>query len=147
LEKAEAEAVLKEQIAARVDLPVITEDGKKLKVYANVGSAEEIQHAMEYKINGVGLFRTEFLFMENKDFPSEEEQFEAYKSAVEALDNEIIIRTLDIGGDKELPYYEFEAEENPFLGWRAVRMCLEEIDVFKTQLRALLRAAVYGPIK
>ena len=147
LEKSKADAELKAQIEAKIDLPVITEDGKTLKVYANVGSAEEIKQAMKYKINGVGLFRTEFLFMDNTDFPSEDEQFNAYKDAVEALNGELIIRTLDIGGDKSLPYYEFDAEENPFLGWRAVRMCLERSDIFKTQLKALLRAAVYGPIK
>ncbi|NLM19747.1 MAG: phosphoenolpyruvate--protein phosphotransferase [Clostridiaceae bacterium] len=147
LEKSKADAELKAQIEAKIDLPVITEDGKTLKVYANVGSAEEIKQAMKYKINGVGLFRTEFLFMDNTDFPSEDEQFNAYKDAVEALNGELIIRTLDIGGDKSLPYYEFDAEENPFLGWRAVRMCLERSDIFKTQLKALLRAAAYGPIK
>lgn len=147
LKKAQEEARFEEEIASKVDLPVITEDGKELKVYANVGSAEEIKQAMKYKINGVGLFRTEFLFMDNTGFPSEEEQFEAYKSAIEILNNELIIRTLDIGGDKELPYYEFDVEQNPFLGWRAIRMCLDEVDIFKTQLKAILRAAIYGPIK
>ncbi|MGB4610869.1 MAG: phosphoenolpyruvate--protein phosphotransferase [Saccharofermentanales bacterium] len=147
IEKAKADAELKAQIEAKMDLPAITEDGKTLKVYANVGGAEEIKQAMKYKINGVGLFRTEFLFMDNTDFPSEEEQFNAYKDAIEALNGELIIRTLDIGGDKSLPYFEFDHEENPFLGWRAVRMCLEKSDIFKTQLKALLRAAVYGPIR
>lgn len=147
LAKSKADAELKAQIEAKMDLPATTEDGKTLKVYANVGSAEEIKQAMKYKIDGVGLFRTEFLFMDNTDFPSEDEQFNAYKEAVETLQGELIIRTLDIGGDKALPYYEFDVEENPFLGWRAVRMCLEKADIFKTQLKALLRAAVYGPIK
>lgn len=147
LEKSKADAELKAQIEAKIDLPVITEDGKTLKVYANVGSAEEIKQAIKYKIDGVGLFRTEFLFMDNTDFPSEDEQFYAYKDAVEALNGELIIRTLDIGGDKALPYFEFDYEENPFLGWRAVRMCLDKSDIFKTQLKALLRAALYGSIK
>ncbi|HHU52893.1 MAG TPA: phosphoenolpyruvate--protein phosphotransferase [Clostridiaceae bacterium] len=147
IEKSKADAELKARIEAKMDMPATTEDGKTLKVYANVGGAEEIKQAMKYKIDGVGLFRTEFLFMDNTDFPSEEEQFNAYKDAVEALNGELIIRTLDIGGDKSLPYFEFDVEENPFLGWRAVRMCLEKADIFKTQLKALLRAAVYGPIK
>jgi len=145
--KAEEEEKFQNEIMAKIDLPVKTTDGKELKVYANVGSGEEIKQALQYKINGVGLYRSEFLFMDNTKFPDEEEQYNAYKEAIETIDNELIIRTLDIGGDKSLPYYEFDEEENPFLGWRAIRMCFDEIDVFKTQLRALLRAAVFGPIK
>lgn len=147
LVKAEGEAKLKADALAKADQPVVTRDGRELKVYANVGSTEEIGQAMKYKIQGVGLYRSEFLFMDNSHFPTEEEQFVAYRDAVQELKGELIIRTLDIGGDKSLPYYEFEAEENPFLGWRAVRMCLCEVEVFKTQLRALLRASAYGKIK
>ncbi|HZJ68629.1 MAG TPA: phosphoenolpyruvate--protein phosphotransferase [Candidatus Eisenbacteria bacterium] len=147
LEKAKRETLLKNEIEKRIDFPVVTEDGKKIKVYANVGSLEDIEQAMEYKIKGIGLFRTEFLFMNNTKFPDEEEQFQVYKSAIELLKHEIIIRTLDIGGDKSLPYFKFEAEENPFLGWRAIRISLDNEDIFKMQLKALLRAAVYGPIK
>lgn len=147
LVKAESEAKLKADALAKADQPVITQDGRELKVYANVGSTEEISLAMKHKIQGVGLYRSEFLFMDNSHFPTEEEQFVAYRDAVQELNGELIIRTLDIGGDKSLPYYEFEFEENPFLGWRAVRMCLSEVEVFKTQLRALLRASAYGKIK
>lgn len=147
LEKAKRETLLKNEIEKRIGLPVVTEDGKKIKVYANVGSLEDIEQAMEYKIKGIGLFRTEFLFMNNTKFPDEEEQFQVYKSAIKLLKHEIIIRTLDIGGDKSLPYFKFEAEENPFLGWRAIRISLDHEDVFKMQLKALLRAAAYGPIK
>lgn len=147
LQKGEAEEKFKNEIMAKVDLPVKTKDGKEVKVYANVGSTEDIKQAMPYKINGVGLYRTEFLFMDNTHFPTEDEQFDAYKEAIETLGNELIIRTLDIGGDKSLPYYEFESEENPFLGWRAIRMCLDEVEIYKTQIRALLRASAFGPIK
>ena len=146
-EKAARDAAEQEAIEARATLPAVTKDGREVKVYANVGSVADIRSALDYKIDGVGLFRTEFLFMENTDFPSEEEQFEVYKEAITLLGKEMIIRTLDIGGDKALPYFEFEEEENPFLGWRAIRMCLSKVDMFKEQLRALLRASFYGPIR
>ncbi len=147
LEKADREAKEAAEILARSTLPAVTTDGREVKVYANIGSVQDAEKAMEFHIDGVGLFRSEFLFMDNTAFPTEEEQFTAYKAAVETVGNEVIIRTLDIGGDKDLSYYTFEKEENPFLGWRAIRMCLAEKDVFKTQLRALFRAAHYGPIK
>ena len=127
-------------------LPAVSKDGHKVKVCANVGNVEDVKNAAKHYIDGVGLFRSEFLYMENTHFPTEEEQFQVYKEAAENCPGELIIRTLDIGGDKELPYYEFEKEENPFLGWRAIRISLDLEDVFKQQLRALLRASAYGDI-
>lgn len=125
----------------------ITKDKKHVEVCANVGSIEDIKRAKNYGFDGIGLFRSEFLYMENTHFPTEEEQFEVYKEAVVLAESEVTVRTLDIGGDKGLPYFSFETEENPFLGWRAIRICLERKDIFKTQLRALLRASVYGKIR
>jgi phosphoenolpyruvate-protein phosphotransferase len=129
-------------------LPPETSDGKRVSLCANVGSVEDVKNALPYNIDGVGLFRTEFLYMDNTHFPSEEEQFAAYKAAAELLSGrELTIRTLDIGGDKKLKYYEFDYEENPFLGWRAIRISLSMEDVFKAQLRALLRASAFGRIR
>lgn len=127
--------------------PVTTTDGHTVKVYANVGSLEDIEAGLRFQLDGVGLFRSEFLFMGNDHFPSEEEQFQSYKAAVESLGKEMIIRTLDIGGDKQLSYFDFKPEENPFLGWRAIRMCLDMPEIFKTQLRAILRASAFGPLR
>lgn len=135
------------ELLAKAAAPAITKDGHQIKVYANAGSVEEIALMKDRNVDGVGLFRSEFLFMENTSFPSEEEQFIAYKQAVESLGAEITIRTLDIGGDKALCYFEFEKEENPFLGWRAIRMCLARKDVFRTQLRAILRASAFGKLR
>lgn len=123
-----------------------TKDGHCVQVCANVGNLQDIDQAVKKGIDGIGLFRSEFLYMENTHFPSEEEQFAAYKNAVEQVGKEVIIRTLDIGGDKALSYYDWDMEENPFLGWRAIRVCLTKTDIFKTQLRALLRASAYGKI-
>lgn len=123
-----------------------TKDGHCVQVCANVGNLSDIDQAVKKGIDGIGLFRSEFLYMENTHFPTEEEQFCAYKSAAEQVGKEVIIRTLDIGGDKALTYYDWDAEENPFLGWRAIRVCLTKKDIFKTQLRALLRASAYGKI-
>lgn len=133
-------------VEALAHLPAITKDGHKVKVCANVGNTQEVEAALEHYIDGVGLFRSEFLYMGNTHFPTEEEQFEIYKKAALLCNGEVIIRTLDIGGDKSLPYYEFEKEDNPFLGWRAIRICLDLDDVFKAQLRALLRASAFGNI-
>lgn len=146
-ERAKREQEANEAVRARSKMPAVTKDGHEVKVYANVGSVKDVEAALEHNIDGVGLFRSEFLFMDNTHFPTEEEQFEAYREAVTLLGKEMIIRTLDIGGDKELCYYSFDREENPFLGWRAVRMCLCETEIFKTQLKALLRASHFGPIK
>ena len=138
----EKEAKLKEV----EQLEAVTNDGHKVLVCSNVGNVEDIKNAVTHGIDGVGLFRSEFLYMESNHFPTEEEQFLAYKEGVEVCKDEVIIRTLDIGGDKALSYYEFEPEENPFLGYRAIRMCLDQKDMFKTQLRALLRASHYGKV-
>ncbi len=129
------------------DKPAKTLDGHEVKIYANVGNISDVEKAVAQKCTGVGLFRSEFLYMENDHFPTEEEQFNAYKQAVETLGGEMIIRTLDIGGDKALTYYTFEAEENPFLGFRAIRMCLAMPEILITQFKALLRAAKFGTIK
>ncbi|MCI1966484.1 MAG: phosphoenolpyruvate--protein phosphotransferase [Oscillospiraceae bacterium] len=132
---------------ADAGLPTVTKDNRQLKVYANVGSLKDIEQAVSLRVDGVGLFRTEFLYMENSHFPTEEEQFEVYRKAVETLGHEIIIRTLDIGGDKELSYFQFKPEQNPFLGLRAIRFCLKNPDIFRTQIRAILRASHYGPLR
>lgn len=137
----------KEELQALSGLPATTLDNRTVKVYANVGNIEDVKRAVEKGIKGIGLFRTEFLYMENTHFPTEEEQFEVYKEAAVLCPEEVIIRTLDIGGDKSLPYYEFDKEDNPFLGWRAVRISLDLEDVFKAQLRAILRASAFGKVK
>ncbi|MDO5737941.1 MAG: phosphoenolpyruvate--protein phosphotransferase [Eubacteriales bacterium] len=140
----ESEVLLQELANA----PAITQDGRKLKVYANLGNSADIAAAKEKKPDGVGLFRSEFLFMDGQDWPDEERQYQVYKAALEALDGgEMILRTLDIGGDKDLPYYDFPTEDNPFLGWRAIRFCLDRREIFKTQIKAALRAAAHGPLK
>ncbi|WP_317855725.1 phosphoenolpyruvate--protein phosphotransferase [Chakrabartyella piscis] len=129
------------------DLPAATTDKHVVELYANAGSVADVKQAAAAGAEGIGLFRSEFLYMENVKFPTEDEQYEAYKASVEAIGHPMIIRTLDIGGDKGLPYYMFPEEENPFLGWRAIRISLELHDVFCTQLRAILRASAYGKIK
>ena len=123
-------------------------DGHTVALYGNIGNPEHAEQVMEATGEGVGLFRTEFLFMDRESLPTEEEQFEAYRRAVEIMDGrEVIIRTLDVGGDKDISYLGLEKEENPFLGFRAVRYCLEREDVFVPQLRAMLRASAYGDLK
>lgn len=146
-EKREAEEELKQKLKEMNRLPAVTTDGREVHLFANVGSLKDIELAKKHGADGVGLFRSEFLYMESSRFPTEQEQFEIYKKAAEILKKPVTIRTLDIGGDKALPYYQFEKEENPFLGWRAIRFCLDMRDVFKTQLKALLRAAAYGDIR
>ncbi|HOP45439.1 MAG TPA: phosphoenolpyruvate--protein phosphotransferase [Coprothermobacter proteolyticus] len=128
-----------------ITVPSVTKDGAQVKLEANIGRPEEVETALKFGAEGVGLFRTEFLFMDRNTLPSEEEQFEAYKKALEGMRGQVVtIRTLDIGGDKDLPYLGLQRENNPFLGWRAIRYCLDRRDVLKTQLRAILRASVYG---
>jgi phosphoenolpyruvate-protein phosphotransferase (PTS system enzyme I) len=125
-----------------------TNDGRRIEVAANIGSAEEAEGALSWGAEGVGLFRTEFLFMERPQLPSEDEQYEAYRAVVEAFgERPVIIRTIDIGGDKDLPGVDQPEEENPFLGWRGIRMCLDVPELFKPQLRAILRAAPHGNLK
>lgn len=126
----------------------ITPDGKEVEVAVNIGNLEDLKDGIEKGAKSVGLFRTEFLYMGNTHFPTEEEQFKVYKRACELLEgNTLIIRTLDIGGDKSLSYFEFPKEDNPFLGWRALRICFDMCDVFETQLRAILRASKFGNVK
>ena len=126
----------------------LTADGEKLEIFCNIGTPKDAKKAMECDGEGVGLFRTEFLFMDNTHLPTEEEQFEAYKEALQTMEGKtIIIRTLDIGGDKDIPYMDFEKEDNPFLGFRAVRYCLANTDMYKTQLRAIVRASAFGTAK
>lgn len=128
--------------------PTVTKSGVHRSVYANIGSPAEAQVALESSAEGIGLFRTEFLFMDRPSLPDEEEQYKAYAEVAEAMaGKEVIIRTLDVGGDKDIPYLQMEKEENPFLGCRAIRYCLKHPEVFKVQLRALLRAACCGRIK
>ena len=129
-------------------LETITKDGEKVQLFANIGTPEDASQVIAYDGEGVGLFRTEFLFMDRSTMPDENEQFEAYKKALLIMKNKtVIIRTLDIGGDKEIPYLGLKKEENPFLGFRAVRYCLKNSEMFKTQLRALLRASAYGDLQ
>ncbi len=137
----------KARIEALRTKSVYGKDGKHISLCANVGGLADIRNAIPYNTDGVGLFRSEFLYMENIRFPSEEEQFKVYKEAAKLSPKELTIRTLDIGGDKELSYFEFDKEENPFLGYRAVRICLDMVDMFKEQLRAILRASVYGNVR
>ena len=126
----------------------MTADGKKVELVANIGTPEEATKVVECDGEGVGLFRTEFLFMDRTSIPTEEEQFEAYKKAAIILRGKpVIIRTLDVGGDKEIPYLGLEKEENPFLGYRAVRFCLDREEIYRPQLRALLRASAFGEIR
>ena len=123
----------------------ITLDGRKINIYANIGSVGDIGYVMENDAGGIGLFRSEFLYLGRNDFPTEEEQFQAYKQAVQMMaGKKVIIRTLDIGADKQVDYFNLGNEDNPAMGYRAIRICLKQPEIFKTQLRALLRAAVYG---
>ena len=123
----------------------VTLDGHRINIYANIGSVGDIGYVLENDAGGIGLFRIEFLYLGRNDFPTEEEQFQAYKQAVQMMaGKKVIIRTLDIGADKQVDYFNLGNEDNPALGYRAIRICLTQKDIFKTQLRALLRAAVYG---
>lgn len=138
----------KDALKSFIGKPTVTADGVKKAVYANIGKPEDVQNVLQNSGEGIGLFRTEFLFMDRAHEPTEEEQFEAYSTVARAMDGrEVIIRTLDIGGDKEIPYLHIEKEDNPFLGHRAIRYCLDNPEIFKHQIKAILRAAVYGYIK
>ena len=128
--------------------PTITADGYKKIMACNIGNPDDVKGALEHDAEAIGLFRSEFLFMDAKSLPSEEEQFDAYRKVAVALKgNPVIIRTLDVGGDKEIPYLKLVKEENPFMGYRAIRYCLDNPDEYKVQLRALLRASAFGDIK
>lgn len=126
----------------------VTTDGRSVEIVTNIGNIEDLDLGLSQGAEGVGLFRTEFLYMENDHFPTEEEQFAVYKEAAEKLQEKpLIIRTLDIGGDKALSYFDFPEEENPFLGWRALRICFDMPEIFRAQLRAILRASAFGNVK
>lgn len=128
--------------------PSVTTDKKHVELAGNIGTPNDLEGLINNDAEGVGLYRTEFLYMDSDEFPSEEIQFEAYKKVLEGMKGKpVVIRTLDIGGDKKLSYFEMEEEMNPFLGYRAIRLCLDRTDIFKTQLRALFRASVYGKLR
>ncbi len=129
-----------------IDKETVSKDGWKTKVAANIGSVHDLEGAISVSADGVGLFRTEFLYMGAQSWPTEEEQLEAYKTVLEKTEHTVVIRTLDIGGDKTLNYYKFPKEENPFLGYRAIRMQLDNKEVLETQFRALLKASIYGKL-
>ena len=143
--KAKAYAEEKEALKVLVNAESVTTDGHKVELAGNIGGFKDVEGVLKNGGEGVGLFRTEFLYMDNDHFPTEEEQFEAYKAVLEGMQGRrVVVRTLDIGGDQKLSYFEFPEEMNPFLGYRAIRLCLDRTDIFRTQLRALIRASVYG---
>jgi phosphotransferase system enzyme I (PtsI) len=145
---AAAIAAEKEELLMLKDSKTVTNDGHQVELVANIGTPSDLVGVNANGAEGVGLYRTEFLYMDAKDFPTEEEQFEAYKKVLEDQNPKpVVIRTLDIGGDKELSYLKLPTEMNPFLGYRAIRMCLDRTDLFRTQIRALLRASAYGNLK
>ena len=139
----------KKDLEQYIGKPSVTKDGVQVEIVANIGKPEDVDKVLQYDGEGVGLFRTEFLFMDRTAMPTEEEQFEAYKKVAAAMNGKpVIIRTFDIGGDKEIPYMGLEKDENPFLGYRAIRFCLDrKEDIYKPQLRALLRASAFGNIR
>lgn len=144
-EKIKKQKELAAHYAALKDLPAVTTDGVKVDLMANIGTHMDVDNALNYGAEGVGLFRSEFVFMGRQDIPTEEDQFKAYKEAIEKCKGKLcVIRTMDIGGDKPLPYLNIPEEENPFLGYRAVRISLQSRDLFLPQLKAILRAGVYG---
>ncbi|MCP1223930.1 phosphoenolpyruvate--protein phosphotransferase [Sebaldella sp. S0638] len=147
-EKREAYLKEREELKKLIHEEAVTEDGHKVELWGNIGSPEDIDAVLEAGATGVGLYRTEFLFMNSDHLPTEDEQYKAYRVVAEKLQGKpVTIRTMDIGGDKELPYMDLPKELNPFLGWRAIRISLVKQDIFKTQLRAILRASAYGQVK
>lgn len=145
--KAEAFEAERAEWAKLVDAPSVSKDGKGFEIAANIGTPDDTEDAVKQGADGVGLFRSEFLYMDNDHMPSEDEQFEAYKKAVVGMNGKpVVVRTMDIGGDKPLDYMPLPKEENPFLGYRAIRICLDRPELFKTQLRALVSASEFGPV-
>lgn len=137
----------KEALKVLLDAKSVTLDGHEVELAGNIGTPKDVAGVLANGGEGVGLYRTEFLYMDNQDFPTEDEQFEAYKAVLEGMNGKkVVVRTLDIGGDKKLNYFTFPEEMNPFLGYRAIRLCLDRTDIFRTQLRALIRASVYGKL-
>ena len=148
VEKRSEQEVQKKELSLLKNKQTITLDGIHVEVAANIGTPKDVESVLENGGEGVGLYRTEFLYMERDVLPTEEEQFQAYKQVLEKMgDKPVVVRTLDIGGDKQLPYLNLPEEMNPFLGFRAIRLCLEEQTIFRTQLRALLRASNFGHLK
>jgi phosphoenolpyruvate-protein phosphotransferase (PTS system enzyme I) len=146
--KKEAFEKQKQELRKLINIKCTTSTGKTMEVAANIGSTEEVARAIENGADGIGLFRTEFLYMNRSNAPTEQEQFEAYSYVLNKMkDKPVIIRTLDVGGDKKLPYLNLQEESNPFLGYRAIRLCLDNKNLFKVQIRALLRASIYGNLK
>ena len=138
----------KAEWAKLVNEPTVSKDGEHVELAANIGTPKDLEGVKNHGGEGVGLYRTEFLYMGRDELPSEDEQFEAYKAVLEGMEGKpVVVRTLDIGGDKELPYLNLPKEMNPFLGYRAIRLCLDEQDIFRTQLRALLKASPFGNLK
>lgn len=148
MKKRQKEALERKELLQQLkDKEDITLDGTKINIYANIGNPSDVGNVLKNDANGIGLFRSEFLYLENSDFPTEEQQFIAYKTVAENMaGKKVIIRTLDIGADKQVGYFNLDKEENPALGYRAIRICLTKKEIFKTQLRALFRAAVFGNI-
>ncbi len=147
-EKKESYEAQKVEWAKLMNEPTISSDGQHVELAANIGTPEDVKGVLANGGEGVGLYRTEFLYMGRDQLPTEDEQFEAYKTVLEKMEGKpVVVRTLDIGGDKELPYLHLPKELNPFLGFRAIRLCLEEQEIFRTQLRALLKASSYGNLK
>lgn len=145
VQKKEACGRERAELEKLIGLDNVTRDGRKINVYANIGSPEDVDKVLLNDAGGIGLFRSEFLYLGREDYPSEEEQFEIYKEVLNRMEGKkVIIRTLDIGADKQVDYFKLPKEENPAMGYRAIRICLDRIDVFKTQLRAIYRASVYG---
>ena len=125
----------------------VTKSGKKINIYANIGKVSDVANVLQNDAGGIGLFRSEFLYLEKDTFPTEDEQYQAYKQVAETMaGKKVIIRTLDIGADKQADYFGLDHEENPAMGYRAIRICLNQPDIFKTQLRALFRASIFGTI-
>ena len=151
LEKYQAKKAEQEErrklLAEQKGKPTVTKGGKVIKLFANIGSVSDLPAAMSNDAGGIGLFRSEFLYLESGDYPTEDEQFKAYKMVAETMaGKKVIIRTLDIGADKQVDYFNLDKEENPAMGLRAIRICLTRPEIFKTQLRAILRASAYGNI-
>ena len=138
----------KEKLKALKDVKIYDKNNRQIEICGNIGSTKDVDQVLENGGDGIGLFRTEFLYMDRSNMPSEEEQFNSYKVVLEKMNGKpVVIRTLDIGGDKKLDYLDLGHEMNPFLGYRAIRLCLDRVDIFKIQLRALLRASIYGNLK
>ena len=146
--KAAAYAADKEELKKLKEEKSVSVDGHVVDLVGNIGTPKDAQGVLDNGGEGVGLYRTEFLYMNSQELPTEEEQFEAYKAVLESMEGKpVVVRTLDIGGDKKLPYLPIPEEMNPFLGYRAIRLCLDRTDIFRTQVRALLRASAYGNLR